>query len=78
MHKQPEKAPPHKVSQLAAHNKPLVANEYLLTAGGIEFCHFKESNKGHCLLYSRGNHNALIWRPLLCSNIENLSPPSLL
>lgn len=31
MHKQPEKAPPHKVSQLAAHNKPLVANEYLRT-----------------------------------------------
>jgi len=31
MHKHPEKAPPQKVSQLAAHNKPLVANEYLRT-----------------------------------------------
>ena len=31
MHKQPEKVPPQKVSLLAAHNKPLVANEFLRT-----------------------------------------------
>lgn len=31
MHKQPEKVPPQKVALLAAHNKPLVANEFLST-----------------------------------------------
>jgi len=31
MHKQPDKVPPQKVALLAAHNKPLVANEFLST-----------------------------------------------